>query len=348
MTETEWSALPNQRYIYCSDKYLKASSCSEGVEGPRREEGLEDGGVKEDRLKAELALEYERKMKAAAARSRAGTVPEPEDLPVIYVDEHIVVVNKPSGVLCVPGVRLQPSIADVVHQIYRCESGDLAKMIVHRLDMDTSGVVVFARTNASLRTLHDAFRDRHVRKKYEALVCGRVLATEGEINLPLQRDHRHPPFVRVSTPQSEKEAAKAVEGLVHAGYKKIMKKKPKPSLSTYEVIQRETYGEEETTRLDLVPVTGRTHQLRVHCAAMGHPIVGDPVYGYMGEGAPNGGFEDNVMNEAAPGRATLEQQQSIDRVVKENRKALCLHAKYLALKHPFTGAPMVFEAAAPF
>lgn len=270
-----------------------------------------------------------------------------KDLTVLYADEHIVVVNKPSGVLCVPGVRNKSSLANTVHDIYGCESGDVAKMVVHRLDMDTSGIVVFARTDAALGRLHTAFRERLTRKKYEALVGG-TPGIAGEIDLPLQRDHRFPPFMRIATEQSEAEAAVAAAGLRHAGYRKLIKKKPKPSATTYELLGREEYGGEAVTRVTLVPITGRTHQLRVHCAALGHPIVGDPVYGYRGEGAPNGGLTEEEMEVAAPGRVSLLSQQNIDRAVQENQQNLCLHAKYLAFEHPFTGAPLVFEASAPF
>ena len=105
------------------------------------------------------------------------------------------------------------------------------------------------------------------------------------------------------------------------------------------------------TRVELTPVTGRTHQLRVHCAAAGHPIVGDSIYGYRGEGAPRGG----LLCDAAEG-AGAELQRSIDSYWKrrQHKKSdkvkcmLCLHAQRLTVSHPFTEAPMVFECTPTF
>ena len=92
----------------------------------------------------------------------------------------------------------------------------------------------------------------------------------------------------------------------------------------------------------------RTHQLRVHCAAIGHPIVADPAYGYMGEANSNGGFSESSISSSFPSRASLESQRRIDEAARRREQMLCLHAKYLSLPHPVTGASLVFEAPAPF
>ncbi|EED93615.1 predicted protein [Thalassiosira pseudonana CCMP1335] len=175
-------------------------------------------------------------------------------------------------------------------------------MVVHRLDRDTSGVFLLARNDEALKTLHDDFKDKtrgRVTKRYVALVCGhwnsdnascvadRMTTDEGEIDLPLVRDIENPPFMRVATTGNEIKLP--------------------------------------VTRVELQPITGRTHQLRVHCAAMGYPIVGDSIYGYGGEGSPREGIE-----------------------MDEDECLLCLHAQRLTIFHPLTKAPMMFECSPPF
>lgn len=193
----------------------------------------------------------------------------------------------------------------------------------------------------------EALTFRQVSKEYEALVCGEMEG-RGEIDLALQRDHRFPPFMRVATPESELEAQTVVAELRHAGYKKLIMKKAKESTTAFEVIGRERFGSHPVTRLKLVPHTGRTHQLRVHCAALGHPIVGDRPYGMLGEASPNGGFEDAVMDQMSPGRASAALQEGIRSVVMEKETCMCLHAKELAMPHPATGEWVVYRADVPF
>jgi len=174
----------------------------------------------------------------------------------------------------------------------------------------------------------------------------------GEINLPLQRDHRHPPFMRVSTPESESEALRAVLDLNHAGYKKLMAKNPKPSTTRFRILSHERWGrgrrKHDVTRVELTPVTGRTHQLRVHCAAIGHPIVGDSAYGFCGEAHPNGGFRDEMMREMAATCASFELRRDAEESVREEGRTMCLHARRLTVDHPVTGEDVVFEAAPSF
>ena len=243
-------------------------------------------------------LQYERQMRKIKAADRASkTNVNPEDhLHIIYRDDDIVVTNKPSGILCVPGVNKNRSLLDLVFEINnngdedgveRRSEDKLAKdsMIVHRLDMDTSGIVIFATTREAMSELHKAFRERTGTKKtYEALLVGwfdinkwiesqdddndtnKVMEEKGsdtanlgggEINLPLQRDHRHPPFMRVSTPGSESEAQLAVKDLNSAGYKKLMAKKPKASTTQFKVLSLEHWRGHPVTRVELTPITGR-------------------------------------------------------------------------------------------
>ena len=289
-------------------------------------------------------LQYERQMRKLQAASRASS-PLPPKIPTLYSDPYMIVVNKPSGVLCVPGLNNHPSVAQWVYDTYGpCEGDKVDQMIVHRLDMDTSGVVIFALTQQALKTLQTSFRDRQVEKTYEALVCGHINHESGTIDLPLQRDHKYPPFMRISTPQSEYEASIVVHDLKHNGWKKIIKKKPKPSQTYFQILQKEYWNELPITRLALSPITGRTHQLRVHMAAIGHPIVGDPAYGIMGEASPNGGLDsEDVLSPLG-----FQMQNDILKEVQKRNQCMCLHAKILKIKHPMTGESMVFQADPSF
>ncbi|KAL9190155.1 hypothetical protein ACHAXT_007366 [Thalassiosira profunda] len=332
----------------------------------------------------ESVLQYQRQMRKIQAADRASktNVNAKEHLRTVYFDEHVVVANKPSGILCVPGVNKYRSLLDLVFDEYGSaneneEDGQTSapplprdSMICHRLDMDTSGIVIFARTRLAMAELHASFREKTGTKKvYEALLVGWLdmdrwleCAEEredissgdattlggGEINLPLQRDHRHPPFMRVSTPESEAAARDAVRDLQHNGYKKLMAKKPKASTTQIRVLSHEKWNGHPVTRVELTPVTGRTHQLRVHCAALGHPILGDPAYGYCGEAHPNGGFSDEVIRAMSPTCASNELRKEVEQSVEENGRTMCLHARKLTLDHPVTKEQVSFEATPSF
>jgi tRNA pseudouridine32 synthase / 23S rRNA pseudouridine746 synthase len=299
----------------------------------------------------DTVLQFQRQMRKLKAADRAGSaVTKENDLNIVYQDEYLVVTDKPSGVLCVPGVNHNPSLLTIVHQVCAPSVQPADRLVVHRLDMDTSGIVVFAKSLEATVQLHKVFRERAVEKMYEALVCGHVEHDEGTIDLPLQRDHKQPPFMRVATPQSESEAAQVVQDLQHHGWRKIVRKKPKPSTTEYTVVARETLLGTRcpVTRLALKPITGRTHQLRVHCAAMGHPIVGDPAYGIYGEASANGGMEECIMEDLCRTRASLSLQKQINDVAVANGIKMCLHAKRLSFTHPFTAKDMDWEAPVPF
>ena len=299
----------------------------------------------------ETVLHYQRQMGKRRAADRAGSdVTKERDLHILYHDDYLVVTSKPSGVLCVPGVNHHPSLLTLVHQEFAPTVTLADRLVVHRLDMDTSGIVVFSKSLEATVELHRVFREREVDKRYEALVSGHVEQDQGTIQLPLQRDHRQPPFMRVATPQSEYEAAQVVQDLQHHGWKKVMRKHPKPSVTEFTVLARETLMDTglPVTRLALTPITGRTHQLRVHCAAMGHPIVGDSAYGIYGEASPNGGIPEIVMDDLNPTRATLSLQMAIHDIVRSNNRNMSLHAKILKFVHPFTQVEMEWESPVPF
>jgi RluA family pseudouridine synthase len=275
------------------------------------------------------------KAKDAAAAAISG-----DDLDVVFEDEHIVVVSKPSGVLTVPGKdESNPSLNKAVFDRFGSESGRMDKMVVHRLGMDTSGLVVFARTNAALRGMNTLFRTRKVTRQYEALVCGHVSNDEGSIDLPLMRDYEYPPFMRVSTDDHQR----ALIDLDAAEVGKKMLESPKDSLTKYEVVSREDLDGNDVSRLTLTSISGRTHQLNVHCAAIGHPIVGDSVYGFGGEAASNGGLEEGDL---PADKASAELQQAI--ASASEGKAMCVHAKSISFRHPVTKENLSFESKSSF
>lgn len=287
-----------------------------------------------DRQKSQL----ENKIQAEA---RASEPLDPlTDLHILYLDEHICVTNKPSGILSVPGPRRNPSLAGLVYDMIQPPAIDLDQMVVHRLDMDTSGIIVYALTEHALKQLHIDFRERRVQKVYEALLAGHLgwSAQEVEIDVDLERDPFHPPFMRAAQPKSD---AQTNTNATHPTFQKFIDQAPKPSQTELYVLSREFLpgGGLPVTRVRLTPKTGRTHQLRVHCASLGFPIVGDDIYGLNGAGDCGIALDDDS-------KAT--ERLNVQRQIYEQGLPLCLHAKQLCFNHPFSRAPLIFETVAPF
>lgn len=205
---------------------------------------------------------------------------------VVFADEHLIVIDKASGLLSVPGRDINNR--DCVVSRLQADYGQI--LVVHRLDFDTSGLLVLARNAKTQSELSKQFQARSVKKVYEALVWGIVESDEGEINLPLALDWPNRPLHRVDYETG------------------------KPSLTHYRVMTRDP--EKNYTRLALFPVTGRSHQLRVHLLAIGHPILGCPLYAHP------------------------EAQNAAER--------LTLHARLLEFTHPMTDERLKLEAAVPF
>lgn len=288
--------------------------------------------------------ECERLESKIQAEARASRKLDPKKhLRIIYADSDICVVYKPSGVLCVPGPRRNPSVANLVYDAIS-PLIDIDQTVVHRIDMDTSGIVVFALTEVALKQLHADFREREeVQKTYHALLCGHISSVgDGEIDLPLERDPVRPPFMRVALEGGGRPAGE--KSKIVGSFQKEINKAPKPSLTTFRVLSREVLEGEPVTRVELKPYTGRTHQLRVHCAAIGHPIVGDDIYGLGGEGSLDAGLTPPQM-ELFSNRATIELQQ---RILDKIDKNLCLHAAQLNIRHPISRAPLVFKVKPNF
>lgn len=209
--------------------------------------------------------------------------PPNDPLDVLHEDHEIVVLNKPAGLLSVPGKGAH--LADCL--LRRVQEVFPTALLVHRLDRDTSGVMVFGLTPHAQRHLGLQFEKRHVKKTYVARVRGRLEPKTGTVDLPLIVDWPNRPR------------------------QKVCHETGKAAVTDWRV---QRYGEDET-RVRLMPKTGRSHQLRVHMLALGHPILGDPLY--------------------AEGRA-------------RDYPRLMLHSEELRLRHPDGGAGMSFRAKAPF
>ncbi|MBS1141239.1 MAG: ribosomal large subunit pseudouridine synthase [Proteobacteria bacterium] len=211
--------------------------------------------------------------------------PPNEGLSVIHAEAGLIVVDKPAGLLSVPG-RGEGKEDCLVARV-QMEYPDA--LTVHRLDMDTSGLLLLARGGEMHRQLSRLFQDRQVSKRYVAVVDGLLANDGGEVDLPLICDWPNRPRQKVD---------------FEIG---------KPSLTRYRVVSRDQTT--RTSRVELEPITGRSHQLRVHMMMLGYPILGDDLYG--GE---------------AYGKAGR----------------LLLHAMDLAFVHPTTGTALQFHCDAPF
>ncbi len=216
--------------------------------------------------------------------SLAADVQRAESLHLLHADEAWIVIDKPAGLPSVPGRA--PGLQDCASS--RAQSLYADALVVHRLDMATSGLLLMARGVEVQRRLSQAFAQRQVNKHYIALVHGELPGEQGEIDLPLAADWPRRPLQKVDLQQG------------------------KASLTRWQVLSRAT----GVTRVRLQPLTGRSHQLRLHLAAIGHPILGDTLY-------------------APP-------------LVQALAARLMLHAAELALEHPVTGQPTRFASAAPF
>ena len=205
------------------------------------------------------------------------------DIEILYEDDYLLILHKPSGLLSVPGKSSHDSVYQRIRERYPEATGPL---VVHRLDMSTSGLLLIAKTKEVHKSLQAQFKGRNIRKRYIALLDGLIAEDSGSIDLPLASDYNHRP----------RQMADRENG--------------KPALTLWRVLERTT----QHTRIEFTPVTGRTHQLRVHAAhplGLNAPIVGDELYGRKAE-------------------------------------RLYLHAEYLEFVHPVTGEVVKVERLAEF
>lgn len=203
-------------------------------------------------------------------------------IPVVHRDEHLLVVDKPAGLLSVPGRG--EGLADCLLSRLAIDYPEV--LLCHRLDRDTSGIMIFALTKEGQRKMGRMFEVRRVRKRYVARVTGEVAAQSGTVDLPLIVDWPNRPLQHVNHETG------------------------KPAVTDWTRLA----VEDGTTRMRLMPRTGRSHQLRVHMQQIGHPILGDPFYSADPERWPR----------------------------------MMLHAEGLKFEHPVTGLVLRLEVPAPF
>lgn len=206
-------------------------------------------------------------------------------LEIIYIDSSVIVLNKPAGLLTVPG-RPEDHSDCLLNRLRQEVFGAL---LVHRLDLDTSGVIIFARTSSSQVHLNKQFENRKPNKIYLARVHGHVQKEEGIIDLPIIVDWPNRPI------------------------QKVCFKTGKTCTTQYKVLNRE---DKDVSRVELKPITGRSHQLRLHMKSIGHPILGDPLYA--------------------------------DEATFKASNRLQLHSFSLEIGHPKTGATQFFSTPVPF
>ena len=205
---------------------------------------------------------------------------------LVYQDDVLLVVNKPAQLLTVPGRH--PQNQDCL--IRRVQREFPFAEVVHRLDYDTSGLLILPLTKRVLSDISKQFQARTIHKHYVAVVAGKLAKTRGDIELPLTADTERRPLY------------------------KVCQQTGKPSLTRYQLLSYDS--EADQSRVQLEPVTGRSHQLRVHMLALGHAMLGDTLY--------------------APA----------DIAAKSSR--LLLHAEHISFVHPLSGDVMTFNAPAPF
>lgn len=205
-------------------------------------------------------------------------------LNIIYQDDDIIVLNKPSGLLSVPGKALEhrDCLQSRVQRVYPTAS------VVHRLDMATSGIMVMALNKAAHRHISKQFELRQTKKSYQAIIYGQPESDSGEINLPLICDWPNRPKQMIDFSRG------------------------KHALTRWQVMSRHS----ATCKVTLTPITGRSHQLRVHMLSIGHPIIGDRLYAHS-----------EALSLA---------------------KRLNLHAQYLSFLHPTKRKNITFHSEAEF
>ena len=325
MTELRTIEAPAEVKGQRLDLFLAAQL--EGVSRSRVQLLLDQGDVLVDgkREKASLKLRGGERIAITGAPRPAPLKAMAEEIPlvVVYEDEELVVINKPAGMMVHAGsgqneeARNRGTLVNALLYRFKALSatgGDLRPGIVHRLDKDTSGLIVVAKNDRTHAALAELFSSRQIKKTYIALVQGAVERARGTINTNVGRDPQR--RTRMTTkPLGDARAA----------------------VSHYEVVRRlaNRFGKFTLVRVRIE--TGRTHQIRVHMASIGHPVVGDTLYGGSGQ------LTDQVASQAATSKAARRKAEPERLRLGRN----FLHAAQLEFPHPGTGKLLQLEAPLP-
>ena len=307
------------------DQFLVAQL--EGVSRSRVQLLIDQGDVLVNGLveKASLKLRGGERIDITGEPHPAPLKAAPEDIPldVVYEDADLAVINKPAGMMVHAGsghnedARSRGTLVNALLYRFKALSatgGDLRPGIVHRLDKDTSGLIVVAKTARTHAALAEMFSSRQIKKTYIALVQGALERAKGTINASVGRD----PMRR--TRMTAKPLGDARTAVTH-----------------YEVVRRLANRFGKFTLIRVRIETGRTHQIRVHMASLGHPVVGDTLYGGAGQ------LTDQVVSQALTSKAA--RRKSEPERLKLGRNFL--HAARLEFPHPKTGKLLQLEAPLP-
>ena len=299
----------------------------EGVSRSRVQMLMDQGDVlvNGEREKASLKLRGGERIVLTGEPHPAPLKATAEDTPldVVFEDTDLAVVNKPAGMMVHAGagqsedIRSRGTLVNALLYRFKALSstgGDLRPGIVHRLDKDTSGLIVVAKNDRAHAALGEMFSSRQMKKTYIALVQGALERERGTINAGVSRD----PLRRTRMTAQPNENART-------------------AVSHYEVVRRLVTRFGKFTLVRVRIETGRTHQIRVHMASIGHPVVGDTLYGGAGQ------LTDQVAAQAAQSRAARRKAEP--EVLRLGRNFL--HAARLEFTHPVTGKPLQLEAPLP-
>ncbi len=307
------------------DQFLAAQL--EGVSRSRVQLLIDQGDVLVDGLreKASLKLRGGERIDVTGEPHPAPLKAAAEDIPlvVVYEDADLAVINKPAGMMVHAGsgqsedARSRGTLVNALLYRFKALSatgGDLRPGIVHRLDKDTSGLIVVAKNDRTHAVLAEMFSSRQIKKTYLALVQGTVERPKGTINASVGRD----PLRR--TRMTAKPLGDARTAVTH-----------------YEVVRRLANRFGKFTLIKIRIETGRTHQIRVHMASIGHPVVGDTLYGGAGQ------LTDQAASQAATSKAARRKVEPERLKLGRN----FLHAAWLEFPHPKTGKLLQLEAPLP-
>jgi len=306
------------------DQFIAAQM--EGVSRSRVQMLIDQGDVKVNggQEKASLKLRGEERIEITGEPHPTPLKAEPEDIPldVIYEDKDLAVVNKPAGMMVHAGAGVNDDersrgtlVNALLFRFKKLSSvgGELRPGIVHRLDKETSGLIVVAKNDRAHTALGEMFSSRQMKKTYVALVQGEVERPRGTINASIDRDPSRRTRMQVSNNENARHA-----------------------VSHYEVVRRIACRFGRFTLVRVRIETGRTHQIRVHMASIGHPVVGDTLYGGAGQ------LTDQVASQIGSKAARRNKEPERLRLGRN-----FLHAAELEFEHPITHKALKLEAPLP-